>query len=72
MRRINTRKYPDISVGDNVKTFKKKGMMDKERVSNWGPTIYVVEYITEEMGQKFFKLEGRDRQVQRNELLLID
>ena len=72
MKRINTRRYPNISVGDNVKTFKKKGMMDKERVSNWGPTIYVVEYITEEMGQKFYKLEGRDRQVQRNELLLID
>ena len=72
MKRISTRKYPTINVGDTVKTFKKKGMMDKERVSNWGPTIYTVEYITEEMGQKFYKLEGRDRQVQRNELLLID
>ena len=72
MKRISTRKYPTISVGDTVKTFKKKNMMDKERVSNWGPTIYTVEYITEEMGQKFYKLEGRDRQVQRNELLLID
>jgi hypothetical protein len=72
MRRINTRKYPPIEVGDTVKTFKKKGMMDKERVSNWGPTIYTVEYITESMGQQFYKLEGKDRQVQRNELLLID
>ena len=51
MKRINTRKYPTIKVGDTVKTFKKKGMMDKERVSNWGPTIYTVEKITEEMGQ---------------------
>jgi len=72
MKRINTRKYPTISVGDTVKTFKKKNMMDKERISNWGPTIYTVEYISEDMGQQFYKLEGKDRQVQRNELLLID
>jgi len=72
MKRINTRIYPALHVGDTVKTFKKKNMMDKERVSNWGPTIYTIEYITESMGQKFYKLEGKDRQVQRNELLLID
>ena len=53
MKRISTRKYPTINVGDTVKTFNKKGMMDKERVSNWGPTIYTVEYITEEMGRSF-------------------
>ena len=72
MTRISTRKYPTIHVGDTVKTFKKKGMMAKERVSNWGDKIYTVEYITEEMGQQFSKLNGMDRQVQRNELLLID
>ena len=72
MTRISTWKYPTIHVGDTVKTFKKKGMMAKERVSNWGDKIYTVEFMTEEMGQKFYKLEGRDRQVQRNELLLID
>jgi len=36
MKRINTRKYPTISDSDTVKTFKKKNMMDKERISNWG------------------------------------
>ena len=71
MKRISTIKYPTIHVGDTVKTFKKKGMMAKERVSNWGDTN-TVEYITEEMGQKFYKLEDMDRQVQRNELLLMD
>ena len=39
MKRISTRKYPTLHVGDNVKTFKKKGMMAKERVSNWGDKI---------------------------------
>ena len=72
MKRISTRKYPSTHVGDTVKTFKKKGMMAKERVSNFSDKIYTVEYITEEMGQKFYKLEDMDRQVQRHELLLID
>ena len=39
MKRINTRRYPTLHVGDNVKTFKKKGMTAKVRVSNWGDQI---------------------------------
>ena len=31
----HTRKYPNISVNDEVRIFKKKDKLDKERVSNW-------------------------------------
>ena len=49
MTRIKTRRCPTISAGDT-------GDMQEEgsggqRVSNWGPPVYLVEYITEEIGQ---------------------
>ena len=55
LKRRNTRVYPNISVGDHVKTFKKKTVMTKERISRWSPEIHVVEYLTASMGQQLFK-----------------
>ena len=72
LKRRTSRKYPNIAIGDTVRVFKKKDKLDKERVSNWSTEKYKVTDIQESMGQKFYKLEGRDQVVMRNELLLID
>ena len=61
LKRRNTRKYPEVEVGDHVKTYKKKTVMTKERISRWSNDIHVVEYISESHGQQFFKLSDRDR-----------
>jgi len=58
MHRINTRRYPDISVGDYVKVYKKKDKMDKEHRSVWGERKYKVENIKESFGQPTYYLEG--------------
>ena len=72
LKRRNTRKYPEVEVGDHVKTYKKKTVMTKERVSRWSNDIHVVEYISESHGQKFYKLSDRDRLCLRNEILLLN
>jgi hypothetical protein len=61
MSRNNNRIYPNISIGDKVKIYKKKDKLDKERVSVWTDNAYEVENITESLGQKFYKVAGRDR-----------
>ena len=50
----------------------RKKTLDKERVSNWSAEKYKVIDIQKSMDQKFYKLEGRDKAVMRNEILLID
>ena len=72
LNRKNTRIYPDIHVGDHVKTNKKKDKLDKERVSNWSKEQYVVEAIDESMGQKFYKLNGKPKMLMRSEILLVN
>ena len=72
MKRRHTRVYPEVEVGDSVKTYKKKTVMTKQRVSRWSDEIHIVEYITESHGQKFYKLSDRERPCLRNEILLID
>ena len=71
MKRRHTRVYPDVEVGDSVKTFKKKTVMTKQRVSRWSDDIHIVEYITESHGQKFYKLSDKERPCLRNEILLV-
>ena len=46
--------------------------MDKERVSNWTKETYIVESIHESMGQKFYKLKNRPKQLMRSEILLVN
>ena len=53
MKRRHTRVYPEVEVGDSVKTVQKKTVMTKERYSRWSDRIQIVEYITESHGQKF-------------------
>ena len=72
LKRQHSRKYPEISVGDTVRVFKKT-KLDKERVSNYLPKKYKVEAIETSLGnQKFYKVEGLPRALMRSELLLID
>ena len=72
MKRRHTRVYPEVEVGDSVKTYKKKTVMTKQRVSRWSDEIHIVEYITESHGQKFYKLSDRERPCLRNEILLLE
>ena len=72
LKRQHGRKYPEISVGDIVKVYKKKTKLDKERVSNYLPKKFKVVAIETSLGQKFYKVEGMERALMRSELLLID
>ena len=72
LNRTKLRKYPNVSVGDTVKLYKKKDKLDKERKSVWSTNIYKVENITHSVGEAMFKLEGVAKPVLRHEILLID
>ena len=37
---VQKRKYPDVKVGDHVKVYTKKKLMDKERISVWSRLKY--------------------------------
>ena len=52
------RKYPTISIGDEVKIYKKKTILDKERKPIWTKENYTVKEIETEMNQKFYKLSN--------------
>ena len=71
MHAKNTRKYPNINVGDNVKVYRKKDKMDKERLSLWSKEVYRVDRIDTNDGQKFYKLEGKPKVLMRHEVLLV-
>jgi hypothetical protein len=55
---IHRRKYPLIEVGDEVRTYRKKKMGDKERMGNFEEGRRKVKEITTSLGQKFYKLDG--------------
>jgi hypothetical protein len=69
MHRHSTRKYPDISVGDYVRTFyRKQTQSKKEHLSNWSDEKYKVTSISESLGQKYYHLEGESRVFLRHDL----
>ena len=70
--RTKTRKYPNVSVGDNVKLYRKKDKLDKERKSVWSPNFYTVDNIIHSGGEAMFKLSGVPKPVLRHEILLIE
>ena len=49
------RKYPEVSVGDKVRIYTKKGSFDKERVPVWSKSIHEVKEITNNNNQFFLK-----------------
>ena len=75
IKRISTRKYPDVEVGNSVKVYQKKDTLDKERVSTWSTQLYKIETIIESHGQIFFtvtpKIPNWNKPLVRSEILLI-
>ena len=72
MRRHKTSKYPDLNVGDNVKTFfKKRTQNKKENVSNWSDRIYKVERTSQSFGQTYYHLQNQTRAYLRHDLLKV-
>ena len=45
------RVYPELDVGHEVKTFRKRKPNEKERVSNWSQNIYTIQNIEHKLGQ---------------------
>ena len=72
MQRKHTRIYPDVNVGAYVRVYNKKEKYDKERIPVWTNDKFKVESINESMGQNFYKIEGRPRQLMRSEILLVN
>jgi hypothetical protein len=70
LNRTKLRKYPNISVGDTVRLYK-KDKLDKERKSVWSTNTYKVDAIIQSGGESMFKLEGVTKPVLRHEILLI-
>jgi hypothetical protein len=64
------RTYPNIYVDDRV--YRKKSLMDKERVPVWSKVLHTVEKIIEEDGQKLYKVSGYDKAFVRSEILLVN
>ena len=69
---IRTRKYPLISIADKVKIYRKKGITEQERTSNWMPTIYNVERIEKSLDKHIFNLEQNTRPFLSFESLKIE
>ena len=68
-----TRKYPELEIGSNVSIYKtrKKTLGQKERVSRFSQNVFTINHITEEHGQKSYKVQGNDRPYLRVDLLKI-
>ena len=71
MNAKRNRVYPELSIGDEVKIFRKRKPNEKERVSNWSQNVYTIEKIDEKLGQKYYYVEGFDRAYLRFELLKV-
>ena len=69
---IHRRKYPDIEVGDQVRTFRKKKVNDKERMGNFAEGNKTVTEIKKSVGQTFYKLAGEAIPFIRADLHLIE
>ena len=72
LNRTRMRKYPNVSVGDSVKLYKKKDKLDKERKSLWSTNSYTVENIIHSGGEAMFKLSSVAKPVLRHEILLVE
>ena len=71
LRAKKERKYPELNVGDKVKTLRKKAITEKERSSNFLKGEYTVEKISKKLGQNYYTLQGFNRPLLRHELLKV-
>ena len=67
----HTRNYPDLSVGDHVKIYKKTDKLDQERKSYWSDNKYDILELQEHNDQDFYKVAGRDKLLMRSEILKV-
>ena len=65
------RLYPELSVGDKVKIVRKKAITEKERTSHFLQGEYVVEEISEKLGQKYYTMTGFNRPLMRHDLVKV-
>ena len=68
LHKLNKRKYPEVTVGDNVRIFRKKRNFMKERVAPWSDATHKVSRIENSHGQNFFYIEGNERPYMRHEI----
>ena len=70
---MNARKkrYPELDVGNKVKIYKKKTILDKERKSVWSDTVYTIDKIDEKPGQEYYHLNGYNKPLLRHEMLKV-
>ena len=71
LKKVSTRKYPNILIGDKVKLYRKKIITEKENKSYWLSTVYTVDKISVSFGQKYYHLEGYKRPLLRHEILKV-
>ena len=71
MNAKRNRVYPELSVGDEVKIFRKRKPNEKERKGNWSQSVYTIERIDEKLGQKYYFVSNSDRAYLRFELLKV-
>ena len=43
LKKVSTRKYPNILIGDKVKVYRKRIITEKENKLYWLPTVYTVD-----------------------------
>ena len=63
--------YPELEVGDKVKIKRKKLITEKERTSHFLKGEYVVEEISEKLGQKYYKMTDYPRKLLRHEIVKV-
>ena len=62
------RKHPNVSIGDNVRLFRKKDRFDKERHGIWSRYLHTVVDIVEHDGQQLYKIRGYNKPLVRSEI----
>ena len=69
MNAKRNRIYPEVSEGDRVKIFRKKGVGEKERISTRSQNIYTIQRTEKKLSQSYYYVEGMDRPYLRFEIL---
>ena len=72
MNAKRNRKYPNVSLDDKVRLFRKKDWFDKERHGIWSTDLHTVEDIVEHDGQQLYKIHGYNKPFVRSEILLVE
>ena len=67
---VHRRKYPEIEVGDKVRSFRKK-VGEKERMGNFEEGHKTAKEITKSLGQTYYKLDEEEIPYTRADIHLI-